>query len=586
MKQHYSPMLVAALLSVAAPALSWAAAGDPMPNPDRPLVAAPLPPAQGLAINPNPTNEWLTWGYDPERTAWNRAETTLSPTNAGNLKLKWSTKLPTPVNPVVLSTLTAPLVVSGVQTSQGRKNVLFTMGADDVLYAVDADSGARLWSKSFLNPHTPKKIATWLCSNTANATPVIDKARGLIFFMASDGLLRGHSLTDGAERMTPTEMVTPWARAWSLNLMDDVVYTVSGRACGEILDPRSDWAAAAIPIQARPGSGETPVQTDPSAVTAIDVKDLKSPKTTRFFTSAGRPAGAWGRGGPVRGPGNTLLFGTSDGPFDPQSGWWSDTVLRMSPKAARVVDSFTPANHRYIASRDLGGSGSPVTFEFAGKTLAAFAQKEGFLYLLDTNDMGGGLPNKHEKFVFRSTQLGNDLAAGTDPGHGVWGAITTYLTPDGRRFLYVPVLGPPSKHAPSFPVTNGAVTDGSVMAFEVVQRGEAIVAEPRWISANMIMPDPPSVANGVVFAIQSGGQVLQNRTAEGVRFSSNTSPESIRARSTPVGPQTLFAYDAVTGRQLFSSGDQASWVHFSQPVVALGKVYLITHDARVIAFGL
>ena len=176
--------------------------------------------------------------------------------------------------------------------------------------------------------------------------------------MASDGLLRAHSLGDGAERMAPTEMVTPWARAWSLNLFDDVVYTTSGRACGEILDPRSDWAAAAIPIQAREGQ-PPPVQTDPSAVTAIDVKDLKNPRTTRFFTSAARPAGPWGRGGGARGPGNTFLFGTSDGPFDPQAGWWSDTIVKLSPRAARVVDSFTWPNHAYIASRDLGGSGGP-----------------------------------------------------------------------------------------------------------------------------------------------------------------------------------------------------------------------------------
>ncbi|OJT97053.1 MAG: hypothetical protein BGN82_06415, partial [Alphaproteobacteria bacterium 65-7] len=32
--------------------------------PPRPIVAAPEPP---------PVNEWLTWGYDPERSGWNRA---------------------------------------------------------------------------------------------------------------------------------------------------------------------------------------------------------------------------------------------------------------------------------------------------------------------------------------------------------------------------------------------------------------------------------------------------------------------------------------------------------------------------------
>ena len=32
--------------------------------------------AQGAAAAPSspPTNEWLTWGYDQERTLWNRAE--------------------------------------------------------------------------------------------------------------------------------------------------------------------------------------------------------------------------------------------------------------------------------------------------------------------------------------------------------------------------------------------------------------------------------------------------------------------------------------------------------------------------------
>jgi hypothetical protein len=28
------------------------------------------------------------------------------------------------------------------------------------------------------------------------------------------------------------------------------------------------------------------------------------------------------------------------------------------------------------------------------------------------------------------------------------------------------------------------------------------------------------------------------------------------------------------------------WTHFSIPVVALGKVFVVTHDAKVYAFGL
>ena len=49
----------------------------------------------------------------------------------------------------------------------------------------------------------------------------------------------------------------------------------------------------------------------------------------------------------------------------------------------------------------------------------------------------------------------------------------------------------------------------------------------------------------------------------------------------------LYALDAVTGRELYSSKDLLKdWVHFNQPVVAGGRVFLVSHDAHVYAFGL
>jgi outer membrane protein assembly factor BamB len=101
------------------------------------------------------------------------------------------------------------------------------------------------------------------------------------------------------------------------------------------------------------------------------------------------------------------------------------------------------------------------------------------------------------------------------------------------------------------------------------------------------MPDPPVVANGVVYATSTGGQASQNpRKPDGGRFA-NTTPESIRNRSTPVGNLILYAFDAQTGQQLYSSGATISdWVHFGEPVVALGKVFLVTHDAHVYALGI
>ena len=50
----------------------------------------------------------------------------------------------------------------------------------------------------------------------------------------------------------------------------------------------------------------------------------------------------------------------------------------------------------------------------------------------------------------------------------------------------------------------------------------------------------------------------------------------------------LKAVDAETGKELYSSKNilDKTFTHFTQPVVALGKVFLVDHEARVYAFGL
>ena len=125
-----------------------------------------LCPAGSNAQNATAARDWLTWGYDQERTGWNRGETTLSKDNVARLELKWKTELATPPREVVLSTLTAPLVVEGVNTSQGRKTLVFIVGSDDTVFALDAGTGTVVWQRTFPNPLTPPQAATWLCSNT------------------------------------------------------------------------------------------------------------------------------------------------------------------------------------------------------------------------------------------------------------------------------------------------------------------------------------------------------------------------------------------------------------------------------------
>src|SRR6185312_1585791 len=118
------------------------------------------------------------------------------------LKQVWSTQLSIPVDKYVLSSMTAPVLVAGVQTAQGSKDLLFIHGANDTLFALDANSGQLAWQKSFTNPHkSTAPVRDWLCPKTPNATPTIDKARGIVFFISNDGMLRGLNLADGADRL-------------------------------------------------------------------------------------------------------------------------------------------------------------------------------------------------------------------------------------------------------------------------------------------------------------------------------------------------------------------------------------------------
>ena len=90
----------------------------------------------------------------------------------------------------------------------------------------------------------------------------------------------------------------------------------------------------------------------------------------------------------------------------------------------------------------------------------------------------------------------------------------------------------------------------------------------------MHVPDPPVVANGVVYAIQTGENTAQGRSI------------TAKDRSTPVTNAVLYAFDGETGKELYSSGKIIdSWTHFSEPVVASGRVYVVTWDARIYAFG-
>ena len=99
---------------------------------------------------------------------------------------------------------------------------------------------------------------------------------------------------------------------------------------------------------------------------------------------------------------------------------------------------------------------------------------------------------------------------------------------------------------------------------------------PAWLSRNMHLAEPSVIANGVVFGYGSGEDATQATPDIGLAY--NTAANRA-AHSTHA---TLYALDARTGEELWSSGDQiTSFNHFSSLSVANGRVYIGTYDGKL-----
>ena len=117
------------------------------------------------------------------------------------------------------------------------------------------------------------------------------------------------------------------------------------------------------------------------------------------------------------------------------------------------------------------------------------------------------------------------------------------------------------------------------MAFKVEVQDSKPALVPAWNSRDMAVPEPVAIANGLVFALSDGDCPLQSDPNGGILSSQD--------RIAKAGNAVLYVLEAVTGKELFSSGDAIrGFTHFSAPVVSDGRVYVVTYDSTVYSFGL
>ncbi len=492
---------------------------------------------------------WLTFGGDSQRSGWAKDETVISTETVKGMRLLWSLKLDN--QPKQLNSLTSPVVMNPVYTNHGAETYVAVGGSSDNLYVVDGDTGKIVWQKHFTNEAPPSKnpqSGTYFCPDALNDTPAIQNGKEgpTVYVISMDGKLHALNLVNGEDRFPAKQFVPAYSKNWSLNIVGDGVYTTTSQSCGDAK----------------------------SGVWALDLKNLDKPPS--FFESDSYGGGIWGRGGASASfDGTTIYAGTGDGPFDAAAGKYAESVVALSAKDLKLLDYFTPGNATYLTRKDLDmGNGTPIIFKYKGRQLLIASGKEGKLFMLDAKSLGG---ETHRQPLFESPLYANEAA--DIAGRGFWGAFASWEDAKGVRWIYAPAWGPSATKVPAFPLTNGPAPDGSIMAFKVEEKGGQPVLEPAWISRNMAVPEPPVVANGVLFAISSGEftrQVKEN----GALY---TGEERIKLTT---GNAILYAFDAQTGKELFSSGKaMPSFTHFGGLALSDARVYATTYDGTLHAFG-
>ena len=517
----------------------------------RPIVAALVLSAGTTLLG----TEFLTGGIDHGRTGWVKDEKIFTPANVGSTKLLWKLKLNS--EPRAMHNLFSPLIAERVETAQGVKEIGVVAGISDDVFGIDVATGQQLWHRHWDGGPNPAPPANnTLCPSGQTALPTmaqVSPGKYTVYAVSWDGRLRQINAATG-EDVAPAEKFMPGGgKPYALNLHNGVIYTATAQGCGGLTN-------------------------------AFYSFDLASRKASAFIPAGG---GLWGRRGASISPEGIVYLGTGDALFDPSTRRLGNGIVGVkidANKQLQLADYFGAPNANWLFRRDLDVNVTPVLFDYRNRKFLVGTSKECRLWLLDRDSLGG---EDHRTTLHTTPLLCNDAQA--FDGKGIWGSLSAWQDARGTQWVIAPFWGPVSKEFKA-PIEHARPTGGGVAAYKLEERAGKWTLNPAWLSRDMDLAEEAVIANGIVFAYAAGEDASQ--VVPDVAWNEPGGPTYGGGLSSGPGRRVpnsrkaaLYALDAQTGKELWSSGNLESWNHFSGLTVANGRAYIATFDGVLYCFG-
>jgi hypothetical protein len=487
----------------------------------------------------------LTYHNDLARTGQNLSEWLLTPASVGSPQFG-----PLFTYPVDGQVYAQPLYLPGVIVpGKGIHNVVFAATEHDSVYAFDADNylAAPLWRTSFLNPAQGVTTATATdveCNSIApeigiTGTPVIDPATGTLYVVAmtyerSVGYVhRLHALdvTTGDERPgSPVEIQASVPGTGDGNTIVKFDPWLYKARAGLLLLNGVVYTAWASHCDDGNYHGWI------IGYDAWGYHSVPLQQTAAYTATPNQYAGSFWQGGaaPAADSGANIYVVSANGTFDANMGGsdLGESVLKLSTGTSlKVADYFTPYNADALSDQDLdlGSSGALLLPDGTGSAahphLLVSGSKSGTVYLLDRDNLGHFQPGSDSQIV-------QSLAGAVGPLFG----IAAYF----NNTVYF------------------SAAHDQVKAFS--------------LQGGLLSPLPASASSATFAELGTVPSISASGNTNGILWTIDPAAQ-------------LHAFDAADLSHQLYQGNAGSYVRFSTPTIANGKVYLGTLD-RLAVFGL